>query len=137
MIELIHWVIDEHEHRAGWALILLCLILLGFQHSGTVRAVIKSDYFNGIIASIGLIFVLTYGTAISLCLIYPNYIDHFEATVSAISWLGTHGTPIDPSWRCGDTYEAPYGVLLFITNGTVLRLLPTIFGSKLAGSTAL
>jgi len=136
-MQLLHSIRDHlYHYRAGWAPGLLCLILLGYRYSGTARAVLKSRQVFRIVQGLGLVLTLTYALTAILYLLYPNYIDHFEATVSAISWLGTHGHLIYPDWQTGDIYEAPYGPLLFMTNGAVLRLFPTIFGSKLAGWTA-
>jgi hypothetical protein len=135
-MQLVHLILYLDEYQAQRAFGLLCLIFLGFRYSGIARAALKSQQLLWIVVALGLVLTLTYALGVSLYLLYPNYIDHFEATVSAISWLGTHGHPIYPNWRTGDIYEAPYGPLLFITNGTILRLFPTIFGSKLAGWTA-
>ena len=137
MMQLLYSIRDHlYDFRAGWASGLLCLILLGYRYSGTARAVLKSRQVFRIVAGLGLVLTVTYALTAILYLLYPNYIDHFEATVSTISWLGTHGHLIYPDWQTGHIYEAPYGPMLFMTNGAVLRLFPTIFGSKLAGWTA-
>jgi len=76
---------------------------------------------------------LTYGLSIILYLFYPNYIDHYEATVSAIAWQATHSHPIYPDWQTGDIYAAPYGPLLFVTIGTVLQSYPRFWDRSSQG----
>ena len=126
-----------HEYRAGWALGVLCVIFLSHRYLAPARTVLKSRRLFRIAVGLGVILTLIYALAAILYLIYPNYIDHAEATVAAISWLGLHGHLIYPNWETGDIYGSPYGPLLFVANGTMLQLCPTIFGSKLAGWTAL
>jgi hypothetical protein len=133
MMQLLYSIRDHlYDYRAVWAPGLLCLILLGYRYSGTARAVLKSRQVFRIVA---VVLTVTYALTAILYLLYSNYIDHFEATVSTISWLGTHGHLIYPDWQTGHIYEAPYGPLLFMTIGAVLRPFPMIFGSKLAGWT--
>jgi len=115
---------------------LLCLIFLGFRYSGNVRTALKTQQLTWVVVALGVVLALIYALGAMLYLLYPNYLDHFEATVSVISWRGIRGDPIYPDWRTDNIYEAPYGPLLFITNGIVLRLVPTILGSKLAAWTA-
>ena len=110
------------------------MLILGFRHSRTIQALLKSQQFFYTTAALAAVLMLSYALTAILYLLYPNYLDHFEPTLSAISWLGTHGHPIYPDLRKdGGIYEAPYGPLLFITNGAVLQLFPTILGAKLAG----
>jgi hypothetical protein len=118
------------------ALALICLLFILFECSKIAKSVLKSQQLFWIVATLGIFLSLTYACGAVLYLVYPNYIDHGEPTVAAISWLGVHGHPIYPGWQTEDIYEVPYGPLLFITIGTVLRFVPTILGSKLAGWTA-
>jgi hypothetical protein len=136
LLDLVQNQLQWHEYQAGLAFGILCLILFGCRNSGTARAILESQQLFRIVVVLGVVFTLAYVLTAILYLADPNYSDHLEPTVSAISWLGTHGHAIYPDWQTGDVYEVPYGPLLFLTNGTVLRLFPTIFGSKLAGLTA-
>ena len=67
-------------------------------------------------------------------LFYPGYIDHAEAHVAAVSWLGWEGYPLYPSFEAGDIYGIPYGPFLYQLNGIVLWLVgPSIGTSKFTG----
>ena len=126
-----------HDYRAAWALIVLSFTFFSSQHSEFAQKALKFRYLLHAVTGFGLVLSMTYALAAVLYLIYPNYLDHGEASVAAISWLGFHGAPIYPNWRSGDIYGLPYGPLLFVANGATLLLFPTIFGSKLAGWSAI
>jgi hypothetical protein len=126
MMQLLYSIRD---YRAGWAPGLLCLILLGYRYSGTARAVLKSRQVFRIVV---VVLTVTYALTAILYLLYSNYIDHFEATVSTISWLGTHGHLIYPDWQTGhitiffelSTVEGYISVMLMTANhGLKLSLL--------------
>jgi hypothetical protein len=121
------------EYRGGWAIGVFCVLCFGGRYSKTVESVLKSPQFFYAAAALGVVLTLAYSLATILYFLYPNYLDHYEPTVSAISWLGTHGHPIYPNLNNGDIYGAPYGPLLFITDGTALQFFPTIQGAKLPG----
>jgi hypothetical protein len=129
-------IVIANDFRSGWALLFFLLTFVGLQYFNSIKSVLESRIFFGFLAGGSLVLVLTYAILVVFDLFYPNYLDHFEATVSEISWKATHGEPIYPDWETGNIYEAPYGPLLFITNGLILRLFPTIFAVKLAGCIA-
>jgi hypothetical protein len=133
-VYILSFFIFKNEYQTlSAAFALICLLFVIFEHSKITKAVLRSQQLFWIVATLAIFSSLTYSLGVVLHLFYPNYIDHFEATVAEISWLGTHGKPIYPDWRSEDIYEAAYGPMLFIVNGTVLRMVPTILGSKLAG----
>jgi hypothetical protein len=62
---------------------------------------------------------------------YPSYLDHMEANVAAVSWLGWQRYPIYPSLTTGDVYGVPYGPVVYQGIGFALWLLgPSIASSK-------
>ena len=128
--------IVDHKYRAGFEVGLFLFILLCFRYYRTIRGAIKSPQLYWIVISVSLICTLTYILMTILILFYPNYVNEFELTVAIMSWRGTHGHPIYSGLPTGDIFLLPYGPLLFITNGAVLHVFPTTFGSKLAGWTA-
>jgi hypothetical protein len=130
LISLYH----DFAHRFhNWAPVALCLILVATRYSGVVQKLFNSRHLLLFVTILGLVLTLVYGLTVFLHLIYPSYLDHGEAIVASISWLGTHSYPIYPDLQTGDVYGQAYGPLLYITNGSVLWLLPTILGSKIAG----
>ena len=129
-------IIVDHQYRSGWAIGLFLLFFLGYRYFRLAHAVVQSQLLFWGTVVVSLVVATTYALSLIFYLFYPNYIDHVSVTVSAISWLGTHGHEIYPDWWTSDIYEAPYGPLLFLVNGTVQKFLPTILGSKLAGWTA-
>jgi len=46
-------------------------------------------------------------------LFYPSYLDHAEAHVVVVSWLGWEGYPLYPSLDNGDVYGVAYGPVLY------------------------
>src|SRR5262249_7968744 len=96
-IQLVHQILYLDEDRAVRAAFwLLCLIFLSFRYSGIARAALKSKQLLWSVAGLGLVLTSTFVLGASLYLLYPNYIDHIEPTVSSISWWGTHGHAIYP-----------------------------------------
>jgi hypothetical protein len=70
-------------------------------------------------------------------LFYPAYLNHAEAVVAAVSWLGWEGYPLYPRLDTGDAYGVLYGPALFQLNGFFLWLFgPSISASKILGLTA-
>jgi len=84
-------------------------------------------------AALSIFAVFAYVFAIALYLLYPNYLDHGQATVASISWLWMHGHELYPNWTTGEIYGVIYGPVLFLINGMALLLSQSIFASKLPG----
>lgn len=61
---------------------------------------------------------------------YPSYLDHMEASVTAVSWLGWEGHPLYPSPATGDLYSFPYGPIAYQALGVTMGL----FGASIASS---
>jgi hypothetical protein len=127
-------------YGAAWTVVLVFFLLVAFRRSAVCRAIAKSEQLFYVAITISLVLTITYIIVVILYLFYPNYLDHYEATVSIISWRAAHGSPIypdfmDPDLGADDIYGVLYGPLLFLTNGAVLSAFPTILGSKLAGCT--
>ena len=70
-------------------------------------------------------------------LFYPSYLNHMEASVTAVAWLGWDGHPLYPRLDTGDAYGLPYGPALFQVTGLFLWIFgPSIGASKALGLTA-
>jgi hypothetical protein len=70
-------------------------------------------------------------------LLYPSYLDHVEATIASIAWLGMHGHALYPNWVSDDVYGLVYGPILFLLHGLFLLIDPTITMSKVLGVVSL
>jgi hypothetical protein len=67
-------------------------------------------------------------------LFYPSYLNHAEALIAAVSWLGWEGYPLYPRLDTGDVYGLLYGPVLFQVTGFFLWVLgPSICASKIPG----
>jgi hypothetical protein len=55
-------------------------------------------------------------------LFYPGYLNHVEANVAAVSWLGWEGYPLYPRLDVGDVYGVAYGPALYQATGFFLWL---------------
>lgn len=67
----------------------------------------------------------------------PAYADHVEPSVAALSWAVTQGQPLYPSAEAPVAYGLPYGPILFVGNGLLMKLAgPSIPASKLLGALA-
>jgi hypothetical protein len=84
-------------------------------------------------AALSIFAVFAYVFAIALYLLYPNYLDHVQATVASVSWLWMQGHELYPNWATGEIYGLIYGPVLFLINGMALLLSQSIFASKLPG----
>src|SRR5215469_11972250 len=119
----------DGKYRVVFAFGLFLLLLLCFRYSRNTRAALKSRQLFWIVAGVGLVCALTYALIATLILLYPNYVNEFETSVAIVSWRGIHGYPIYPDWRTENIHDlffgAPYGPLLFMTNGAVLHFIPT------------
>ena len=99
----------------------------------TLRNALDSRVMSNIVLALCLGLISLYIVIMIVHIIYPNYFDHVEPGVAAISWLATSGHPMYPLPQTGTLYEAPYGPLLFFVDGMILHLYPSIVGSKVAG----
>jgi hypothetical protein len=97
----------------------------------TPRATPVADLVADIVGT-GL--CLMFMAALISSLVFPNYPDHIEPLMAAISWLDLRGFPVHPSWSLHEElYGSLYGPVLYQLNALSLSALPTIAGSKLLG----
>jgi hypothetical protein len=68
---------------------------------------------------------------------YPSYLDHVEPTIASIAWLGMHGHALYPNWESGNAYGLVYGPVLYLLQGSLLLIDPTITASKALGVVSL
>ncbi|MCC7007723.1 MAG: hypothetical protein IT184_02800 [Acidobacteria bacterium] len=67
----------------------------------------------------------------------PQYSDHAEPGVAAISWSVSHGGPAYHADDAPVRFAFPYGPVLYVVNGMAMSLLgPSLAASKLAGIAA-
>ena len=73
------------------------------------REIVTSKILSCVAAGLGLLLIAIYLTTLVNYLLYTNYVDHVEATVASIAWLGMHGHALYPSWVTDDVYGLVYG----------------------------
>jgi hypothetical protein len=96
----------------------------------TARLLSAADIVAGTICAAAMGTLLFY-------LVAPGYLDHVEPLVAATSWMYLRGEPIYPDWLHDPSfYGDNKGPALYLINSAILRLLPTIWASKLAGFAA-
>jgi hypothetical protein len=125
------YALQQHQHQIVidyFFLSALSWLYLVKIHSTTMGAVLIDA-----LAALSIFAVFAYILTIALYLLYPNYLDPFQATVASISWLWMHGHELYPNWTSGYIYGLVYGPVLFLINGMALLLSPSIFVSKLPG----
>jgi len=88
-------------------------------------------------AALSAIVTIGYLAMVAIYVISPNYFDHLEATIAIISWLGMHGHSFYPDWRSDDVYGLLYGPVLYLVQGALLSIVPTLTASKILGPCAL
>jgi hypothetical protein len=99
--------------------------------------VLTSKLILYIATGISVLSIAAYLATLVPYLLYPSYLDHVEATVASIAWLGMHGHPLYPNWVSGDVYGSVYGPVLFLLHGLFLLIDPTITTSKVLGVVSL
>ena len=109
------------------------LSALSWAYLGKIRSFTWCAVLTDISAAISIFAVFTYAFALALYLLYPNYLDHFQAVVASTSWFWLQGHELYPNWTTGQIYGFAYGPMLFVINGTALLLKASIFASKLPG----
>ena len=90
-----------------------------------------------IATGISVLSIAVYLATLVPYLLYPSYLDHVEATVASIAWLGMHGHVLYPNWVSGDVYGSLYGPVLYLLHGLFLLIEPTITTSKVLGVVSL
>ena len=130
-IILIMQSVQSHQGRS--AIIYFGLAALLLRYEVLSCAVLKSLLLLRLAIALSVIVVVVYLIIVVCYLIFPNYLDHAEVTVASISWLGLHGHPFYPDWKTGDIYGLLYGPNLYLVDGLILLVSPTLLASKLPG----
>src|SRR3974390_576459 len=86
---------------------------------------------------VSVLLIALYLSMLMAYLLYPSYLDHVEATVASIAWLGMHGHALYPNWVSDDVYGLVYGPVLYLLQGLFLLIAPTITTSKVLGVVSL
>jgi len=136
VVDLIHDVINNFQYLAGRyrdvpaMLLLPCLALampllarwIGWSARWLETAALA------VAAAIILVMAFVSGSYLA----NTGYLDHVEASISAVSWLYRNGDPLYPGWTDGEgIYGLQYGPLLFQVTAAALSLGPSILISKL------
>jgi hypothetical protein len=101
------------------------------------RDILASNLPLYIATTISVPLITVYLAMLVAYLFYPNYLDHVEATVASIAWLGVHGHALYPNWVSDDVYGLVYGPVLYLLQGLFLLIAPTITTSKVLGVVSL
>jgi hypothetical protein len=111
------WLVENHP---------LCLGALFF----VVVFCVNRKPAEGILHAAALTVTVAYLVIATWYLTVPQYSDHAEPTVAAVSWVVQNGgSAYDPA--SAELYAFPYGPVLYIANGWVLAAAgPTILSSK-------
>ena len=109
------------------------LAALALRHT----AILPSRNLSWITISLGALVIGVYLIKLASYLLYPNFADHVEATVASISWLGMHGREFYPNWMVDDIYGLVYGPVLYLVQGLLLLIVPTIIALKIMGVVSL
>lgn len=111
----------------------MCLGTLALKNIATARAIVRTKTLSYVAIGIGVFVIALYLMTLANYLLYPNYLDHVEATVACIAWLSMHGHALYPNWVTGDIYGLVYGPVLYFLHGLFLSIVPTITTSKVLG----
>jgi 4-amino-4-deoxy-L-arabinose transferase-like glycosyltransferase len=80
------------------------------------------------------ILLLTYAVLVLWYVHVPQYSDHAEPGIAAVSWVVANGGTPYPAPLSAEQYAFPYGPLLYLANAFVLGILgPNLWSSKVAG----
>src|SRR6516165_2899068 len=101
------------------------------------RDILASNLPLYIATTISVPLITVYLAMLVAYLLYPNYLDHVEATVASIAWLGMHGHALYPNWVADDIYGLVYGPVLYLLQGLFLSIEPAITTSKVLGVVSL
>jgi hypothetical protein len=123
--------LQQHQHQL--VMDYFFLSALSWVYWVKIRSTTLSVVLIDALAALSVLAILTYLATIIFYLLYPNYLDHIQATVASISWLWLHGHELYPNWTTGEIYGLVYGPVLFLINGIALLLSSSIFASKLPG----
>ena len=97
----------------------------------------RRPILTSIAAGVGVLLTAAYLATLMAYLLYPSYLDHVEATVASIAWLGMHGHALYPNWVSDDIYGLVYGPVLYLLQGLFLSIEPAITTSKVLGVVSL
>jgi hypothetical protein len=115
----------------------MCLGAQALRHTAAGREIVRSKNLLCVATGLGVLVTAVYLMTLVNYLLYPSYVDHVEATVVSIAWLGMHGHAFYPNWVTDDVYGLVYGPVLYLLHGLFLLIDPTITMSKLLGVVSL
>ena len=115
--------------------VYMCLAAIVLKAKG--RQILTSKLVLYVATSVSVLLIAVYLATLVAYLLYPSYLDHVEATVASIAWLGMHGRALYPNWVSDDVYGLVYGPVLYLLQGLFLLIDPTITISKVLGVVSL
>jgi len=114
--------------------LLACVVA---RNSSALHRLVESRSFPWVVALLAAVSFALYLGQVWIYLSYPGYVDPTETMVASASYLASRGQEVYPLPETGDLYGSLYGPAVFLINGAVLRLDPSVLGSKLQGVAAL
>jgi len=125
------------QNQFGLFVIYMCLAALALRHLDRDRTILRSKNLLRLATGLGVLVTAIYLMALVNYLLYPNYVDHVEATVASVAWLGMHGYAFYPNWVTDDVYGIVYGPILYLLHGLFLLIAPTLTTTKILGVVSL
>jgi len=127
-------------------LFAICLVVqraLGRTVAGSFAGKVPATFSAKVAGTwVSLAFGALFLTILCLNVAVPAYVDHVEPSVAALSWTVMRGEDAYPPPDSGAIYGLPYGPMLFLLYGAVMKIVgPGITASKagagLASATSL
>src|SRR5512145_1637874 len=76
-----------------------------------------------------------FAAVLAIYITVPAFVDHVEPSIASLSWLAVQGGRLYPDASGPDMYGLPYGPVLFLANGAVMKVFgPGLAAAKLAGA---
>ena len=89
------------------------------------------------IAFIAGVPIIIFAVLVAADCISPFPIDHRSPTIAATSWLFVRGAPVYHELNAATRYVLPYGPMVYLINGALLRLTgPSLVAAKIGGCLA-
>jgi hypothetical protein len=133
MTEHLFTILTTRQNEFQLFVIYMCLSALALRHTDIDCKILRSKNLLRLATGFGVLVIAIYLMTIVNYLLYPNYVDHVEATVASIAWLGMHGYAFWPDWVTGDIYADVYGPVLYLLHGFFLLIVPTLITTKILG----
>src|SRR5215471_14233791 len=88
--------LQGYQHQIVMSCFFLSALIWGYWEK--IRS---ATFLIDALAALSIFAVFAYILGIAIYLLYPNYVDHFQAAVASISWLWMQGHELYPDWTTG------------------------------------